>query len=217
MTFLELQNYMAQELDDLNFGYFTQPQVQSWLNRAQLEVQRLLIQAFENYYTICSQTMLIQGQPDYFLPENFLKVDLLEYVVSGNYPNQNMNQIIPITTAQQYMLPTGNAPPAGYYLTKNKFICVPPPDNNYICKILYTYRIADMVNDNDQPDMPEQYHEFIAIVALLNGFIKDDRNPVNLLKKYDTYLDSIKKDAENRRVDAPRRVVTTYDSYYSGY
>ena len=44
MTFVELQVLTSTWLDDVNNGYFTLPQIKQWLNNAQLETQKLVVQ-----------------------------------------------------------------------------------------------------------------------------------------------------------------------------
>ena len=71
-----------------------------------------------------------------------------------------------------------------------------------------------MTSGTDEPDLPTQYHEYIAVIAALDCFLKDDRRPDTLLVKKKFYEDMMKKDQENRVETGPRMVVTTEDNAF---
>lgn len=211
MTFLELQNYVVEWLDDPNFGYFSQSTVQTWLNRALREVQKQLIQAGENWYITCAISSTVTDQREYTLPSDFLKSHRLEYVSSGTGVNQSLFVITPSTLQQaRTLIGAKSGTPSVFVMRKSSFDLYPAPDTpDKTLRLYYSYRVSDMSGDNDVPDCPEQYHEYIAILAALNGYIKDDRAPNSLLEKRNFYLDMMKKDAEDRQQDTPRMVVIT--------
>lgn len=214
MTFQELKGRVSQWLDDLEYGYFTEAQVGGWINSAQQQVQMLLELAYENYYVKCSETTMVVGQADYVLPDDFRKLHRLAIVTSSS-----TNEVYPlrhITLNQQDFYPTDNSESLSYYIRKNKLILVPPPDTAYPLRLTYSYRVTDMTLDTDVPDVPEQYHEMIALLAAYDGFIKDDRVPSTLIAKIDDYKERLKRDADERTVDTPRQVVEVFDDYDDG-
>ncbi len=74
-----------------------------------------------------------------------------------------------------------------------------------------------MTADSSIPDTPLQYHEYLAVLATLDGFLKDQRDPTPMLKeKRDFYLSLMKQDAINRKDDQARVVVSMDDSGF-GY
>lgn len=214
MTFEEMQESVSYILDDLNFGYFTLPQVKRWLNNAQFEAQKILIQSDESWFMKCVQTTCLVGQSDYVLPEDFLKTKRVQIVENTNTSNEIRTQIFPIVLSEQARFPTSNDYPATYYIKKNRLVMVPPPDNTYTIRLDYTYRLAELVNNYDVSEIPIQYHEYVVLLAAIDGFLKDDRSPSSLLAKKTWYEDLFKKDAEDRKIDAPRQVVVTKDDEY---
>jgi hypothetical protein len=216
MTFAELQVLTSTWLDDLNNGYFTLPQVKRWLNNAQKETQKLLIQSGENRYVVCAETTLVQNQGCYILPQNFLKVRRLEIVKNAGTVAETKNMIEPISMNEQDLVANGQGQPNVYFLTKNKIHLFPSPDTTYTMRLHYSYRVIDMASDNEVPDVPEEYHEFLAVLATIDGLLRDRRDTTAMLEKRTYYQDMLKKDAENRHVDRPRRVVITEtDSIWS--
>lgn len=213
MTQLELRNLVLSWLDDLNAGYFTASQVNTWLNNGQNECQKQLLQAGENYYLKVAQTSTVVNQQDYVLPDDFLKLNRLELVLSGTGVNENRIWLQPLTLNQQDIVPTGTGTPEIYILKKNRLTLYPIPDQALTLRLYYSYRIAEMTSDSDSPDVPEEFHEFIAIAAAMDGFVKDDRAPSNLIAKYQEYITRFKQMAEDRRQDRSRQIIVrdTYD------
>lgn len=208
-SFLEQQNAVAYILDDLNFGYFTPTQVKYWLNNAQKEVQKRLVKAGQNYYTKQCQTTMVVNQLEYVLPEDFKKEHRLEFVVSGVYPNESITPLSPITRNQMSLVSTGQGAPEFYYFRKNRIILNRPPDQAYVMKMDYTYLVADMVNDSDQPDVPASYHELVPLLAAQDGYIKDGRVSELLVKKIQDYERDFDSDAQERNQDMPRSIIET--------
>lgn len=207
MTFLELQNLVAYWLDDLNFGYFTPTQVKRWLNNAQLETQKLLLAAGEQWYTVCKYTTLVPSQSAYSLPADFLKVQRLELEIDSGI--NTTQKLYPISMNQQDQYPGVNSRPSAYYLTKTNIKLVPPPDTALVMRLWYSYKVADMVQDTESPDVPSQYHEFLAVLAALDGLLKDGRDPSAMIEKKTYYETMLKRDADERTVDNPRHILET--------
>jgi hypothetical protein len=84
MNLGELRTLSRYWLDDDEGGYFTDTMMNTFLNQAQREVQKLLLQAGEDYYTICVMTDTVVNQRDYALPSDFVKLMRLERVSLGS-------------------------------------------------------------------------------------------------------------------------------------
>ncbi len=216
MTFSDLQNLTSYWLDDLQFGYYTQTQVQLWLNNAQIEIQKMLIASGQNRYNLWVGTTLVVGQTDYVLPADFRKVQNIELVLTGTPPNETVTPIVPITTNQKYLISMGQATPAAYRFRKNRIVLQPAPDTPLLMRMEYTYLVANMVNATDVPDVPAEYHELIALLACADGFIKDGRQNQLLLTKIEAYKTDLAQDAQERSQDLVRSIVQTGDNTDAG-
>ena len=216
MTFQNLQDLTVYWLDDLNYGYYTQTQVQLWLNNAQVEVQKMLIASGQNRYNAWVGTTLIVGQSDYVLPQDFRKINNLEIVLTGLPPNETVVPIVPITTNQKYLIDMGQSTPAAYRFRKNRIVIQPAPDTALLMRMEYTYLVANMVNPTDIPDVPTEYHEMIALVACADGFIKDGRQNQLLMTKIEAYKTDLMQDAQERSQDVVRSIVQTGDNSDAG-
>jgi len=219
MTFVQLQVLVSSWLDDTNNGYFTLSEVKTWLNNAQRETQKMVIQAFEGHYRKVVQTTLVQYQREYQLPTDFKKLSRLEVVLSGTtFQNEDCQRLVKITENQQDLMPERTGTPQTYYFKGDQVVVVPAPDAAKTLRLTYLYRAADMVNDADLPDVPADYHEYIAVLATLDGLYKDGRDPGAMLNKKEYFEKLFKQDAEERNVDESRTIVQTQDDdYTAGY
>lgn len=215
MNRADLKTLISYWVDDLNKTYFTDAQMNVWINMAQKEVQRLLIQAGEDYYLVTKQCVTSPNQRNYVVPTDMLQTHRFEIKNSGTFPNENKRTIYPITPQQQDLLPHTPGDPAAYYMQANQFILVPCPGSlTYTMILHYSYRVADLTDDSESPDVPEEYHELVGLYAARDAYIKDGRQAELLEKKIQEYIMTIKRDAENRNLDGARMIVETDSNYF---
>ena len=214
MTLGELKTLVSYWVDDLDFGYFTEDQVREFINQALREIQKYLVLAGENYYLKCVETTTVTDQADYVLPQDFLKLNRLEYIDGQTTTTQPIT-IDGITLNQKNVFPIDSGTPVSYFLKKNRLILVPPPDSPQTLRLFYTYRVPELIEDAETPDIPAEYHQAPAIWAAVDCLLKDGRDPSTLLIKKQEYLSLFKQHADERTVDKPREVITT-DGYLTG-
>lgn len=209
MVLTDLENLTAFWLDDLNFGYFSKTQVDLWLNNAQKECQKILLQSRSNFYLTPVQTTLVVNQNDYVLPNDFMTVHRLEVILSGTPPNEDTSPVAPLTLNQQDLVPNKTGTPQFYFLKKNRLRVLPAPDTALVLRMHYSYQVADMVLSTDTPDIPAAYHEFLPVLATIDGLMKDGRDINAMLQKRAYYENLLKQETQDRNEDAPRSIVQT--------
>lgn len=212
MTFGELQSFVSYITDDLQFGYFTRPQVQMFLNNGAKQVQKLLVQSGANFYVKCVTTPLVVNQAEYVLPSDFSKVLRLEFY-QGTPPNEDINILEPVTTMEDSLLNNKPDDPVAYWLKTDRLVLNCPPETAYTLRLYYVYQIGDMTADNDSPEVPERYHELIGYYAIRDCFVKDGRDASLAEKKIDEYKMQIKQDSQRRREDRAKMVSYTDYEY----
>jgi hypothetical protein len=218
MTLTELKALVSYWVDDLEFGYFTETQLTAFLNNAQKEVQKMLLRAGENFYTKMVQTSTVTNQTDYVLPSDFLKVQRVELILAGSVPNEQIQSLDMITMNQKdLIMEQTSSVPRAFYLHRDRIVLCPIPDKVYTLRITYSYLVSDMTTGSSVPDVPTQYHEYIAVVAALDCFLKDDRVPNTLLEKKAFYENMMKRDQEDRVESKTRMVVVTEESCFEVY
>lgn len=218
MTFLEMQNQVSYYLDDLQFAYFTPVQVKRWLNNAQESVQKQVIQAFEDLFVKCVQTSTVIGQREYNLPDDFRKLNRLQLILSGTTPQtENPFDLVKITRGEENAYFQNVGTPRAFYFLNKQLILTPYPNQVWVLRMDYTYRLEPMVNDTDVSEIPEEYHELIAVTATVDGLIKDGRDPGTLINKKQQLEKELREDAEQRHINQPRTVVITQDDDTGGF
>lgn len=210
VNFSELQSEVSYFLDDLDFGYHTRVTVQRYLNQAQREVQKLLLASAQNWYNKCQQATTVANACAYYLPSDFLKMHRVELVLSGTAPNEDINVLEAVTLNQQDLVESRSGTPTAYCIQKNQ-IKLFPVDNTatHTLRITYSHRVSDMSADTDVPDVPEEFHEMLVLLAARDGFLRDDRATLELDTKIQAYKNALKSDASDRIQSHARRVVVT--------
>lgn len=209
MTFLQLQTLASDYLDDPQNGYFTLPILKQRLNLALRELQKRLISANQDYYSECVYTNTVSGQAAYALPSDFLEVVRLYYITQGSGPTATEQKIYKMTPNQRDLLSDTSGDPGFYYMQKNNLMLAPVPNRIVQLHLEYSYYVADMVNDSDLPDAPQQFHEYIVLIAVRDCMVKDMRPLTNIETKLKEYEMLLKQIAVQRQVDGPRMIVTT--------
>ena len=215
-TVAQITTLILSWLDDEAAGYFSPADTLVWINFAIREVQKQLIMAGENYYVKPIETLLVVGQADYVLPSDFLKEHRLEVIMSGLNTTSEIRQPLGVITLNESDLTSHESGcPLNYYLKKDRFTVLPTPDTAYPMRMHYSYKIPDVTLTTDIPDVPEEFMEYIALLAAYNGFIKDDRAPENLNMKIMEYKERLKQMAEDRTQDSSRHIVMLDDDFTS--
>lgn len=213
----QIRELVSQWVDDPNNGYFTTSTLNTFINNALYEVQKRLIMAGENFYVTCVTTATVQNQAEYALPDDFWGIRRLRIITSGSGVTANKFDLMPITMAQESQF-AATGTPSGFYLRKNLLVIVPAPTSDaWTLEMEYAERIGLMTSDADVPDVPEHFHEYIALLAAYNCFIKDDRVPSILQQKKEEYEKQLDEAAEARVMNKARTVVITSDGYYGNF
>jgi hypothetical protein len=218
MTRGQLRTLTLGWLNDLNAGFFTEDQINTYLNNAQKEAQKKLLQAGEEYYTVCVTTPVIPNQDCYALPSDFRKLAKLKLIISGfGTVNEEFN-ILTYSTPMELDAARGQGRPELYTIRRNCIILKRTPDSSpYYLGMLYAYMVSDMTSDTQEPDVPPAYHEYLALLATRDGLLRDERAPSNeFLAKLDSYEKLMVEDSKQRDVSAPRYIVSTDDEYVDG-
>lgn len=206
-------------LDDVDGGYFTDAIMNRFINQAQRECQKLLLQAGEDFYTKCFYTTLVANQAHYALPSDFVKLMRLELVISGSGDLESVERIYPINLNEQdiaynyYGSGTQGGRPRNYTILKNVIRLFPTPNEVKTIKMSYAPRVLDMTDDGDVPDAPEDYHEYIAILAARDGFLRDGRPLTPIESKLAYYEKMMEESSESRNVDSPRMINSTVGGF----
>ncbi len=209
MTLTQLITYCSDLLDDPNNTYFTTSNLTLRLNLALRELQKRLISANEQWYMTCSTTTTVVSQNAYAIPSDFIQVIRLDYITQGSGTTASTQKLMPITPNQVDLVTDVSGDPQYYVLQKDQFVLYPTPNAVKTLHLYYSYYVADMVAGSDIPDAPAQFHEYIAILAARDCYIKDGRSIQPIEQKLQEYEKLLKELAEQREASVTRMVVKT--------
>ncbi len=209
LTLLQLRTLCLDTLDDPSGSYFTQTVLDLRLNLAQSELQKRLISANKEYYIKCAKTNTVAAQQFYSLPEDILQVIRLEWYNVGMAGTNPSSKIDPMTPNQRDLIPIVTGAPQGYSFAQDNLMIWPIPDAIYEMHLEYSYIVTDMVLDDDLPDAPDEFHEYVAILATRDCLIKDGRPLAPIESKLAHYEELLKQIAVQRQADGPRMVTQT--------
>ena len=215
MNLGQLKTMVSLWVDDPRFGYFTESEITTYLNNAQKETQKLLIQAGQNYYCTAVSTPLVNGQNEYALPEDFIDLNRVVIVTAGSGPTATQVALNFITLNQRDLVSNQTGMPQYYTIVKNRLRLFPVPQSNNLMILTYSPAVEDMVLDADEPNVPKYFSEFLAVLATIDCFLRDGREMGPFLEKKEYYQTMLKNQAQDRNVDTPRAVVLT-DQYGTG-
>lgn len=208
MTRLQLENLAADWLNDRDKTYFTPTWLQMRLNLAQKTLQMLLIDAYQDFYTTCALTTTVVNQERYKVPSDFIGIRKIEILTSGSGDTASRRQLDPMDMHETYKVTNQTGDPTHYFLGKNHIHLKQVPSSAKTMELHYIYLVDDMAADVSEPDAPEEYHEFIAILAVEDNLIKDTADSTAILNKKAYFENKIAKLASNRKPDGPRMMRT---------
>jgi hypothetical protein len=211
MNLQELQSLISYWTDDINQTYFMPTQTQRFLNNALKETNKKLIQLNDSWYMKCAQTVIPALQECIALPSDFLKVNHMDIILGGVPGNEQRYRLNHSTQTEADSVNYSAGQPCTFFLEKGALILRPVPDISYTLRMYYSYRIADMVNATDVPDVPYEYQEYLAVLATMDCYLKDQRDPTPFAAKKESYEKLMRESATDRLIDKPREIVVTMD------
>jgi hypothetical protein len=213
LTLLQLRTLCLDWLDDSAGTYFTASVLNLRLNLAQQELQKRLISANKEYYLKCVKTSTVAAQQPYALPTDFYQVVRLEWYETGTALTTMSNKIQPMTPNQRDLMGAVTADPEYFSFAKNNLMLWPIPNRIVEMHLEYSYLVTDMSADGDEPDAPEQFHEYIAVLATRDCLIKDGRPLQPIESKMAHYEELLKQIAVQRDASAPRMIIQSGSEY----
>ncbi len=217
MTLLQLKQYVGRNVDDKSYTYFTETDIVARLNLAQKECQKRLLLANRDWYSVCVTTSTVANQKVYALPSDFSEIISLERILQGTGDLARGQKLEAITPNQKYGAVDVSGAPAVYYMQKNSIVLLPTPNAVYEMHLQYSYLVADMVLNTDEPDVPEQFHEYIGVLATRDCLFQDERSIAPIQYKLDHYEQLFKQMNEQRQVDSAQMIVTVDDIGMGGW
>lgn len=212
MTVLQIKNYVWSLVDDPSGTYFTTIELDRYINQCIRETQKKLIAAGNNWYVKIDESQsTVINQGNYSLPSDFLKINRIELVQNpGVNETRYSLQSIPLSNKDAIAFDSDTA---AFYLLKSTLWLAPFPSTVRTIRVYYTYLVAETTSDSDVPDVPPEYHEYIAMKVAEKCFIKDGREATLVMQNIMEVEKSLEADAIERNQDHASRVVVVSDDH----
>ena len=199
MTYLALQDEV---LDHQISPSKYRPSVKRWLNDAQRRaVIESELRTQEETYAFSTEA----GTAGYSLPVNFARIIDLH--------NSATHGVLSRMDRKAYDgLATSSGSPSAYAVLGSKITLYPTPDTVYPLVLRYWKLPEDMVKDEDEPEIPPQYHELLAAWALKKAFLRenDPREAQTWREEWERGIFKMRGEAFVDAQDGPRQVPGLY-------
>lgn len=213
----QIKSYVWSLCDDLAGSYFTTTELTRFINQEQQETQKQLVLSGNNWYLKVDQSgSTVVNQQGYTLPTDLLAINRIELVQNPGV-NEAVFPLTSITLNQKDAFQNFSGMPCAYYLQKNTIQMIPAPQQVWTIRYYYTYQIADISSDSDTPDVPTEFHEYLAKRVAMQCFIKDGRDATLLLRDIQKVEDDLKARAIERAQDRMSTIVINSDDALGVY
>lgn len=171
MNLGELVTAFRLYVDDWSGTQFNHEQVRSFLNASlqdlKRHMQRIRPQHFQG---VVSFTTVAGFDLEAELPEDFSGIQSVERHDPG-FPPRPMTELTfkGRHDGETKDIARQNSWTDGYYVRKRKF-AIPVASGAYTVVVYYTRSLVKLVEDDDAPEIPEDFHDLIALGAAKKAF-----------------------------------------------
>lgn len=199
-------------IDDVGGDRWTDPQLLTLINSAQRDIQKVIDDADENYFSEVQACAVVPSTDslEFALPSGLRQIILAEREVSGGRP-------IPAEWVDFRLRHTGSInwdyyqsmfPSSPICCLRGTKVEVIAPTESYTLRVWYTKSIADLANDTDVTEIPSEHMTLVALQAARLTKGRDSASPLpeTLQQEYQDRLEQLKLFVENRQRQKPRSV-----------
>ncbi len=210
MTLADMKKLLRIYLDDRQADRWTDDtELELFLNEGQREVRKEILQVDESFFEECQSYTVVPDTDSYefTLPTDFLKVRVAERIVAGEVP-------VPATWtvfSQRHQweptyweVTTGRVVRPVCYLRNNR-LGVVKPDSSFTLRVFYDKRLADLTQETDVSELPEEFHKLVVLQAAKEMLAAEDR-VFGLQDEYNRQMLNIPLVLSSRQKQEPRYV-----------
>ena len=188
MTKANIHTEIRVLLNEVATGFFLDTQIDNWIDQAAIDISSKAL-----CYEASGEITLVQGQLDYAVPTDCIKV------VACQFANKGLMRIYPWQIG--HISDTIAGPPQFYYDFATKIGIWPLCDtasNGKKVTVLFSKKTDDITK------IVDQYQPYGILYGLYRGLIKDSKygNANNILTRYLNNLLFHRQDLQEREVDS---------------
>lgn len=194
---------------DNTSSFWTDTILTTYHNITQKEVQNDVVQSFEDYFVTETTVDIVSGTTEYTLPANFIKMRRVEDVRNTSRPIE----IFPISLGDKDhnsypVLISGTFHQRGYYIKGNTlaFDDTPTFSQNSAVKLYYIKALADVTAGTNTSEIPGEFHQ-VLVWGVVKIALQQQQSDNNFaIQEYEKQLQKMRRQAEDRQIQRPRRV-----------
>lgn len=196
-------------LNEASAGFFTDAELDNFINVANQKLNRTIISYDPNFFTISATFQTTANTKAYTLPTDFQKMVRLEHYLTTD-PNdiEKIEEIrFPRVELQGIWPAMREGKPRRYFIRNNQMEFIPIPDAVYDIRIYYDNARPDLNIDTDIPSSPGDYHYLIAMQTAILAVPKNQGDYAdNLARMYSEGKEDLMQSLLGRDGDDPENV-----------
>jgi hypothetical protein len=151
MTLAELKERVINLLSESDYTYFTETEIEDWLNEGQYQIANKAKHLKESAYVTTTEDV-----QTYELPDDYIDHFRITY---GDDEEEKLDKV------------EMGSDTTGYWIWKDEINLTFNPDGENL-NIYYYYKPLPMENDTEEPEVPEEFQNLLVHYALYKAFKK---------------------------------------------
>jgi len=181
-------------------GFYSDPDLDTLINDGNQRLNRAIANIQPEFFTVSSTFQTIADTKAYALPTDFQKMVRLEKylpadpsdivkLVEANFPRIEGGGGWPVTRS---------GVPYSYFIRSNQMEFIPIPDGVYDIRIYYSNAKPKLLLGADLPSPPEDFHDMIALHAVVFALLKNSEPSLEFQRLYDRRQNELMESIQDR-------------------
>ncbi len=192
----------------------------NYFNVIQQDVSLEIMQTFEDYFLTSTDFNISANVAAYTLPTRFVKCRRVEDLENSAAPYEILPTTINERNDSYFRRTNSGVLSYGYYkIQGNQFVLETTPDTtrNSAIRMHYIRALADVTAASNSSDIPVEHHRVIVWGLVRYMLFQEGRDTSKADGEYQAMVLNLKKQAENRQIQRPRKVKEYGHVFGGGY
>jgi hypothetical protein len=220
MTLAELRTAIRQRGDYVNSSFFTDAELNSYINQSYFELYDLMVQKYgDDYFVASPYSITTDGTNDKFnLPSDFYKLTGVDLLLGNSLDSAVSIKQFNMTDRNRFSVPNFQSfygvTNMRYRLHGGKIWFTPLPQANQTIRLWYVPKMTTLDSDSATVDGVSGWTEYIIVDCLIKCKTKEETDPTPEMAMKQMLINRLESAAENRDAAMPQTVA---DNNYSDY
>jgi len=208
-------------MNDRSKKYYSKAECIEYLNHAQQKIAGLINRLHRTHFLTSATTTVVAGQAYYSFPADMVKLAGLELLEDSADTTGKRLVEVPMKDRRFYELLAAANKQADYdffFIAGTTFKIMPNAESvvSEEMRVHYVKRLAALVDNADESEIPEEYHELVCLDAARRGFIKVNRTNAQLETMWGEGVEVMRQALDQYSPQREMRVEPDWGSYGPG-